>query len=456
MCVSVSQRESPAGRSMEELARESISLLASAKPRVDRRLGSMGAIFIMLKSALGAGLLNFPWAFERAGGVRSAVTVELGSLVFLISGLIILGYASSISGQCTYQAVVKEVCGPAIGQLCEICFVFNLFMISVAFLVIVDDQLEKLCGSLYELITSIPAAEMPHHFYTNQHFGLVLLCLLLILPLSIPREISIQKYISGLGTLAATYLTIAIIIKYHTTPSVVVHISPLYTSGISSWSSMFSVIPTICFGFQCHEASITIYSSMENQRLSHWVFISVVSMIFCLIIYSLTGAYGYLTFGKDVKADILMSYTGDDILMLIARLLFGISIITIYPIILLLGRSVIQDPLLSWRRRREGAATAEFESRSRYVLTVTWITATLLIATYVPDISKVISVIGGISAFFIFIFPGLCLIFAMQSEPVSWKTRVILIVWGVVTLLCGAFIFGQSTTIAVMQVLGKI
>ncbi|KAM7413946.1 hypothetical protein PAMA_018982 [Pampus argenteus] len=446
---------------MEELARESISLLASAsaKPPLDvagPRLGSMGAIFIMLKSALGAGLLNFPWAFERAGGIRSAVTVELVSLVFLVSGLIILGYASSISGQCTYQAVVKEVCGPAIGHLCEICFVFNLFMISVAFLVIVDDQLEKLCGSLYELVTGLLESDMPYHFYTDQRFALVLLCVLLILPLSIPKEISIQKYISVLGTLAATYLTTAIIIKYHTTPVVLVHISPLYSSGISSWASMFSVIPTICFGFQCHEASIAIYSSMENQRLSHWVFISVVSMIFCLVIYSLTGVYGYLTFGKDVKADILMSYTGDDILMLIARLLFGVSIITIYPIILLLGRSVIQDPLLSWWRRRDGALAVEFESRSRYILTVLWITITLLIAVFVPDIGKVISVIGGISAFFIFIFPGLCLMFAMQSEPVSCKTRVVLTVWGVVTLICGAFIFGQSTTIAVMQLLGKI
>nr|XP_046251033.1 putative sodium-coupled neutral amino acid transporter 8a isoform X1 [Scatophagus argus] len=447
---------------MEELARESISLLASAsaKPPLDvtagPRLGSMGAIFIMLKSALGAGLLNFPWAFERAGGIRSAVTVELVSLVFLISGLIILGYSSSISGQCTYQAVVKEVCGPAIGQLCEICFVFNLFMISVAFLVIVDDQLEKLCGSLYELVTGLPESEMPYHFYTDQRFTLVLLCVLLILPLSIPKEISIQKYISVLGTLAATYMTTAIVIKYHTMPSVLVHIAPLYSSGISSWASMFSVIPTICFGFQCHEASIAIYSSMENQRLSHWVFISVVSMIFCLVIYSLTGVYGYLTFGKDVKADILMSYSGDDVLMLIARLLFGVSIITIYPIILLLGRSVIQDPLMSWWRRRDGAVMPEFESRSRCLLTVLWITATLLIAMFVPDISKIISVIGGISAFFIFIFPGLCLMFAMQSEPVSWKTRVILTVWGVVTLLCGAFIFGQSTTIAFMQVFGKI
>ncbi|XP_029379524.1 putative sodium-coupled neutral amino acid transporter 8a [Echeneis naucrates] len=445
---------------MEELARGSISLLASASAKpplaVAPRLGSLGAVFIMLKSALGAGLLNFPWAFERAGGIRSAVTVELVSLVFLISGLIILGYSSSISGQCTYQAVVKEVCGPAIGQLCEICFVFNLFMISVAFLVIVDDQLEKLCGSLYELVTNLPESEMPHHFYTDQRFGLLLLCIFLILPLSIPKEISIQKYISVLGTLAATYLTVAIIVKYHTAPSVLVQVTPLYSSGVGSWASMFSVIPTICFGFQCHEASIAIYSSMANQRLSHWVFISVVSMIICLIIYSLTGVYGYLTFGKNVKADILMSYTGDDILMLIARLLFGVSIITIYPIILLLGRSVIQDPLLSWRQRRYGVVTVAFESRSRYALTVLWITVTLLIAVFVPDISKVISVIGGISAFFIFIFPGLCLIFAVQSEPVSCKTRFGLTVWGVVTLICGAFIFGQSTTIAVMQLLGKI
>uniref|UniRef100_A0A3B4XM30 Solute carrier family 38 member 8 n=1 Tax=Seriola lalandi dorsalis TaxID=1841481 RepID=A0A3B4XM30_SERLL len=431
---------------MEELARESISLLASAsaKPPLDvaaaPRLGSMGAIFIMLKSALGAGLLNFPWAFERAGGIR----ITLHFCVFVSGGLIILGYSSSISGQCTYQAVVKEVCGPAIGQLCEICFVFNLFMISVAFLVIVDDQLEK-CEFFY--------SSMPYHFYTDQRFALVLLCILLILPLSIPKEISIQKYIrSGLmlhstreeelvhemsccADLKKTYIIIAF--------------------GCT-WLQMWDLISHLCV-LQCHEASIAIYSSMANQRLSHWVLISVVSMIFCLVIYSLTGVYGYLTFGKNVKADILMSYTGDDILMLIARLLFGVSIITIYPIILLLGRSVIQDPLLSWRRRRYGMVTVEFESRSRCALTVLWITVTLLIAVFVPDISKVISVIGGISAFFIFIFPGQ-LIHSSISIFLFCRllSRVVLTVWGVVTLISGAFIFGQSTTIAVMQLLGRI
>lgn len=36
------------------------------------------------------------------------------------------------------------------------------------------------------------------------------------------------------------------------------------------------------------------------------------------------------------------------------------------------------------------------------------------------------------------------------------SSRVVLTVWGAVTVLCGAFIFGQSTTVAVMQILGKI
>lgn len=46
----------------------------------------------------------------------------------------------------------------------------------------------------------------------------------------------------------------------------------------------------LCVCLQCHEACIAIYSSMENQKLSHWVCISTLSMFFCLLVYTLTGA----------------------------------------------------------------------------------------------------------------------------------------------------------------------
>ncbi|KAM9503021.1 putative sodium-coupled neutral amino acid transporter 8 [Salvelinus alpinus] len=111
-----------------------------------------------------------------------------------------------------------------------------------------------------------------------------------------------------------------------------------------------------------------------------------------------------------------MSHTGDVVLMIIARLLFGISIITIYPIILLLGKSVIQDSLLSFRRRFH-MVTESYENRSHVGLTIAWITVTVLIAMFIPNISKVISVIGGISAFFILIFLE-CILLTVQYTEV--------------------------------------
>ncbi|KAM5295548.1 solute carrier family 38 member 8 isoform 2-T3 [Glossophaga mutica] len=412
-------------------------------------LSSLGAVFILLKSALGAGLLNFPWAFHKAGGVIPAFLVELVSLAFLISGLVILGYAASVSGQATYQGVVGGLCGPAIGKLCEACFIVNLLMISVAFLRVIGDQLDKLCGFL---LPSAPPALPP--WYVDQRFTLTLLSMLVILPLSAPKEIGFQKFTSFLGTLAACYLALVIVAQYYLGAQVLVQ-GPRPALSASSWASVFSVFPTICFGFQCHEAAVSIYCSMRNQSLSHWALVSVLSLLACCLVYSLTGVYGFLTFGTEVSADILMSYPGDDGVIIVARVLFAISIVTVYPIVLFLGRSVMQD---FWRRSCYQAcglrALADPSGLAvRMLLTVLWVTVTLAMALFLPDLSEIIGIIGGISSFFIFIFPGLCLICAVSTEPIGPWARCCLEVWGVVSVLVGTFIFGQSTVAAVLELL---
>lgn len=403
-------------------------------------LSSLSAAFILLKSALGAGLLNFPWAFYKAGGVAPAFLVELVSLVFLISGLVILGYAASISGQTTYQGVVRGLCGPAIGKLCEACFIANLLMISVAFLRVIGDQLEKLCDFL------LPALQP---WYADQRFTLTLLSMLVILPLSAPREIRFQKVTSFLGTLAACYLALVIVAQYYLRPQDLAP-EPHPALSPSSWTSVFSVFPTICFGFQCHEAAVSIYCSMRNQSLSHWALVSVLSLLACCLVYSLTGVYGFLTFGTEVSADILMSYPGDDEVIIVARVLFAISIVTVYPIVLFLGRSVLQD---FWRRSCCQECGSRALDNPSGLLTVLWVTVTLAMALFLPDLSEIIGIIGGISSFFIFIFPGLCLICAIGTEPIGPRAKCCLEVWGVVSVLIGTFIFGQSTVAALLEFL---
>ncbi|KAM7059137.1 solute carrier family 38 member 8 isoform 2-T3 [Molossus nigricans] len=410
-------------------------------------LSSLGAVFILLKSALGAGLLNFPWAFHRAGGVAPAFLIELVSLVFLISGLVILGYAASVSGQATYQGVVGGLCGPAVGRLCEACFIVNLLMISVAFLRVIGDQLEKLCDSL---LPGTPPAPPP--WYADQRFTLTLLSMLVILPLSAPKEIGFQKFTSILGTLAACYLALVIMVQYYLGPQGLAR-EPRPALSPPSWTSAFSVFPTICFGFQCHEAAVSVYCSMRRQSLSHWALVSVLSLLACCLVYSLTGVYGFLTFGTEVSADILMSYPGDDGVIIVARVLFAVSIVTVYPIVLFLGRSVMQD---FWRRSccqaRGPRALADPSGLGvRVLLTILWVAVTLAMALLLPDLSEIIGIIGGISSFFIFIFPGLCLICAIGAEPIGPRVKCCLEVWGVVSVLLGTFIFGQSTVAAGLE-----
>ncbi|NXW36668.1 AVT2 protein, partial [Phaetusa simplex] len=376
-----------------------------------------------------------------------------GSLVFLVSGLAVLGYAAALSAQPTYQGVVRAVCGAAVGKLCEVCFLLNLFMISVALLRVVGDQLEKLCDSLYPNGTLNGAPPLPP-WYADQRFTLSALCILIIFPLSVPREIGFQKYSSILGTLAACYLTLVIVLKYHLQAESLGSPEPPQPSRASSWASVFSVIPTICFGFQCHEACVAIYSSMRNQSFSHWVAVSVLSMLICLLIYSLTGLYGYMTFGEAVASDVLMSYPGNDPVVIIARLLFGVSIVTIYPIVVLLGRSVVRDMWVTPKRGAAAVPEAQ-ERRSRVALTVAWMATTLTIALFVPDIGKVIELIGGISAFFIFIFPGkrLCLVCMTGTRNLGPRKKAALIAWGVLSVLGGAFVCGQSAALAVLGLL---
>ncbi|XP_015418474.1 PREDICTED: putative sodium-coupled neutral amino acid transporter 8 isoform X2 [Myotis davidii] len=252
-----------------------------------------------------------------------------------------------------------------------------------------------------------------------------------------------------LGTLAACYLALVIVAQYYLRPQDLAP-EPRPALSPSSWTSVFSVFPTICFGFQCHEAAVSIYCSMRNQSLSHWALVSVLSLLACCLVYSLTGVYGFLTFGSEVSADILMSYPGDDEVIIAARVLFAVSIVTVYPIVLFLGRSVLQD---FWRRSccQECGPTALANPSG--LLTVLWVTVTLAMALFLPDLSEIIGIIGGISSFFIFIFPGLCLICAIGTEPVGPRAKCCLEVWGVVSVLIGTFIFGQSTVAALLELL---
>ncbi|XP_060693825.1 sodium-coupled neutral amino acid transporter 7 [Hemiscyllium ocellatum] len=430
-------------------AEEKTSLLQNPASHSRKREGgtpAYGAVFIVVNAALGAGLLNFPYAFFVAGGVVAGIVLQLCLVLFIIAGLVILAYCSQVSSKTTYQEVVRAACGQVIGTICDILIAVYTFGTCIAFLIIIGDQLDKIVGALMH--TPEGDSSVNGHWYNDRKFTISVTSLLVILPLSIPKEIGFQKYASTLSVLGTWYVTIIVIVKY-ILPDQGIHTGDIPTSP-SSWMAVFNAIPTICFGFQCHVSSVPVFSSMERPGLQRWGWVVTAAVVICLFVYTGTGVCGFLTFGSSVNVDVLLSYPSTDISVTIARASITLCVVTSYPILHFCGRSVIEG---LWVRYMGEDVDLSRERRRRLLQTLVWFFLTLVLALFIPDIGKVISVIGGLAACFILVFPGLCLIEAKLAEiqhvdSSSWWASVLC---GIFMVCAGAFIFGQSTVNSIYQ-----
>ncbi|XP_062868639.1 sodium-coupled neutral amino acid transporter 7 [Trichomycterus rosablanca] len=426
---------------------EKAPLIHSNGPAKEQRGGTstFGAVFIVVNAALGAGLLNFPAAFNMAGGVTAGVVLMMCLLVFIITGLVILAYCSQVSNESTYQEVVRAVCGRVLGVICEISIAVYTFGTCIAFLIIIGDQLDKLIAAM----AHESEAAVSSHWYTDRKFTISVTSILVILPLSVPKEIGFQKYASTLSVIGTWYVTVIIIIKY-IWPDKDVMPGNISTSP-ASWTAVFNAMPTICFGFQCHVSSVPVFNSMDRGEIRRWGGVVTIGMIICLFVYTGTGVCGFLSFGSSVSQDVLMSYPSDDIAVAIARAFIIVCVVTSYPILHFCGRAVLEGLWLRFTGTDVDTDVVT-ERRRRVLQTVVWFSLTLVLALTIPDIGRVISLIGGLAACFIFVFPGLCLIQAKLSEhdvrSASWHA---LVVYGIVMVTVGAFIFGQTTTNAIYE-----
>ncbi|KAM9817067.1 sodium-coupled neutral amino acid transporter 7 [Neosynchiropus ocellatus] len=415
----------------------------------DRRrsggVSSFGAVFIVVNAALGAGLLNFPAAFSMAGGVTAGVVLQMFMLVFIISGLVILGYCSQVSNEGTYQEVVRATCGKVTGIICEVSIAVYTFGTCIAFFIVIGDQLDRLIAAVaHEL-----GDNGTYRWYADRKLTIVVTAVLVILPLSIPKEISFQKYASTLSVIGTWYVTVVIIIKYIWPDGKAP--PPYIPASSASWTAVFNAMPTICFGFQCHVSSVPVFNSMRKKEIKPWGLVVTLSMIICLFVYTGTGVCGYLTFGSNVSQDVLMSYPPDDIAVAIARAFIIVCVVTSYPILHFCGRAVIEGLWLRFQGEQVEVCVRR-ERRRRILQTLVWFVVTLVLALFIPDIGRVISLIGGLAACFIFVFPGLCLMQAKLSETDSRTTGWhVMMVSSVVMVTVGAFIFGLTTTNSIYQ-----
>jgi len=400
---------------------------------------TIATIFLIVNAALGAGLLNFPKAFDQAGGVLVAVLVQASLLVFIMIALYILATTSDIKQSTTLQEAMHTAAGPWGRRLTSLIVTVYCFGTCITFLIIIGDQFDRAFASLV-------GPQFCHIWYLNRDFIMPATSVILILPLCYSKTIDFLQYVSMAGVLTIFYVVLLIVVEYAIgghTPGAIKH-KP------EEWTDVFAVIPVICFGYQCHVSVIPIYSCMKHRTIKHFTIATTTAIAICVAVYTGAATFGYLTFGSKVDDDIISNYSATKPSVMVALIAMAAKTYTTYPILLFCGRegmdSLLKDLVLS----EESAL--RWEKTRRVVIATTWFLLTMILAIEIPDISAVINMLGSLAAVFIFVFPGICLLqTAIKSDPglVTQGSRI-RIAGAFAFLLLGAFLFGVVLTQALI------
>ena len=414
-------------------------------------ISDLSAVFLIVNTALGSGMLNFPKAFDEAGGITVAMLVHVFMLLFIIGALQVLAYCADqdkTNPACTLEEMVGQSVGAGGRIFCSITNAVYMFGVTVTFLIMLGDQFVR-------IMVSQVGIDYWKTWYMTRDFTVSICGVFAILPLCFSKKINFLKIPSLFGVGAVLFLTVLIIYSWATgsypTPSISeIKLEP------EKWTDIFSVIPAFCYGYQCHVSAIPIYSVMKHRNLKHFAGVSTAAIAICAVANSVAACCGYLTFGSKVNPDILLDFDANRPEVMFGVITMAVKTVLTYPTLLFCGRKALQSAIIDLKLSLGYQVDPDSESIvQRVLIVILWFGLTLICAIFIPDIGKVIKFLGCLAAFFIFFFPAASLIAnTFKSDPsLIGRKGQLLVLLGSVFMAVGAFILGCAVTHNIQQII---
>ncbi|XP_054712257.1 sodium-coupled neutral amino acid transporter 7-like [Uloborus diversus] len=414
---------------------------ASGKKIKKKGAGWLTTAFLIVNTALGIGILNFPAAYDQAGGILYATCIQLIMVCLMMSTMFILAYCSDVNGDKTYHDVLLSMTGKKGQRMAAISITLTLYCVCVAILIIIGDQIDSLFSSIY-------GPGFCNYWYLDRCFTIPATAIFFILPTCFCKRVDFLAGIGSIGIFAMLYpvfLTVYGYFKIDIKPSTI-------KTHPDDLTAMLAMLPVLGLGYQCQEVCVPIYSCMKDRNLCNFAKSSFVAMGFLFVIYSITGCFGYLTFGSEVAHNVMKMYNAKDPFVMVGVGALILKMIVTYPILALCGRDATAGIYAEIRGLKPVELAAGEKSR-RYVFAAIWFTSSLFLAVVTSGIGIVIKYLGSVASANIFIYPGICLMkVVLKEDPDIVKTRSKgLIVYSIFIAAVGAFCFGEVLLTAILN-----
>ncbi|KAF8397168.1 hypothetical protein HHK36_016075 [Tetracentron sinense] len=403
--------------------------LQSPKVKNSNSASVTGAVFNVSTSIIGAGIMSIP-ATLKVLGVAPAL-----ALIFIIAYLVDVSVEFLLrftySGESTtYAGVMAESFGRFGSLAVQICvMVTNLGSLTI-YLIIIGDVLS---GSHSDGSVHLGVLQewFGVHWWNSRAFSLLFVLLFVMLPLLLLRRVESLRFTSAVSVFLAVVFvgisTVMAIVALWQGKTKSPRLLP-DLAGQASFFELFTAVPVIVTAFTFHfnvweekirwpidptnrlsisDALAVHPIGAELRNSSDMISAVRISLVLCSAIYFAIGLFGYLLFGDEIMADILVNFNDKSdsaigsLLNDTVRLSYALHLMLVFPL-LNFSLRLNMDELLFPKCHCLAADTTRF-----VLLTCTLLGFIYIAAIVIPNIWYFFQFMGSTTAICLaFIFPG--------------------------------------------------
>ncbi|XP_068162554.1 sodium-coupled neutral amino acid symporter 2 isoform X2 [Antennarius striatus] len=420
------------------------------------------SVFNLGNAIMGSGILGLSYAMANTGIALFVILLAAVAIFSLYSVHLLLKTANE-GGALVYEQLGYKAFGMP-GKLAASCSITmqNIGAMS-SYLYIVKYELPI-------VIQSFVGSSSSGEWYTNGDYLVLLVSCLIILPLSLLRNLGYLGYTSGLSLLCMVFFLIVVIIKKFHIPcplpedvdalnetvskvlnTTVVQLNATavdYSEDACTPkyfvfnSQTVYAVPIITFAFVCHPAILPMYEELKDRSRRRMQGVANVSFLAMFLMYLLAALFGYLTFNAHVEPELLHTYSKiykSDVILLIVRLAVLTAVTLTVPVVLFPIRTSVNQLL---------CASKEFSWIRHTIITVVLLAGTNALVIFVPTIRDIFGFIGAsAAAMLIFILPSAFYIKLVKKESMKSVQKI----GATAFLLCGFIVMIGSMTLIILD-----
>lgn len=407
-------------------------------------------IMNLLKTVVGSGTLSFPNAFANVGP-QIGVVLLLIFAGFSAFGLHLLAAAAQLTkgpGDKSFRSLAVHAV-PSFATVIDVAVAAKCFGVATSYLVVVGD--------------TVPLVVDPDDgSLGGKRWPWILLATVLLTPLCLLEKFDYLKVTSAASMIIVFVLALMMLgFRLHSQPSSLedwgLETNGDTTAGIDLETA--KTITVFVYGYTCHQNIFAVVNELKKPTKTRTNAVILITIGSAFALYILVALTGYATFGSKAKGDVLDNY-GDTPVLSTVRLIVAALVAASFPLQSHPARACVLNlldscfPQQQQQQRRHHTELQEQSdivpqdqppldddddpppttfarsSRTRTLVTLVFLVASLAIALTVESLTTILAVVGATGSTTVsYIVPG-GVYFALA--PPGWKR----------TGALGLFLFG--------------